>query len=111
MSGSDGQNISVELGDRGVSEGSFVCVDPVTSMVVLKTGKHSFKMINPAFITNIEGILQSPSTDAYPLEGMDTSSLEKRESIALRNAEEGMTSLNFEVPIEVQNLFYRLQNM
>lgn len=108
---SESAGVVVELAEgRGRVEGSLLCVDPSSGMAVVRTGKDSFKLVNPAFVSSVEGVLPT-SVDALSLDGIDVQSLEKKEAIALRNAEESMASLNFEVSIDTQNLFYRLQNL
>lgn len=111
MSVAEGPSISVDMGDRPKVEGAFVCVDPVTHSLLVKSAKNSYKLINPAFIKGVEGSLASLSSDVLPLEGLDMATLEKREQLAHKNAEEGLKSLNFSVSIEAQNLFDRLQKL
>jgi hypothetical protein len=111
MSSAEGSSVSIEMGDREKIDGVLLCVDPITKMMVIKSSKDSFQLINPAFITNIDGVLATSTADVYSLDGIDMQTLEKRESIAHRNAEEGLASINNNVSIDIQNLFYRLQNM
>ena len=111
MNAAEGRSVSVDLGDRPKVEGVFVCVDPVTQSLVVRSSRNSYRLINPAFIKSVEGFSASLSPESFPLEGIDTATLEKREQLAHKNAEEGLKSLNFSVSVEAQNLFDRLQNL
>lgn len=89
MSGSGGEKRSVAIElieERGRREGSStLCVDPVTKMVVLRQGKEGFQMINPLFISDVEGSLAA-SEGEFAIEGLDVQSIDKREALAHKNA-------------------------
>eukprot|EP01038_Epipyxis_sp_PR26KG_P013568 gene13568-18208_t len=110
--------IKVITKSGGIVEGELFAIDPVTHFVVLVTkdngleqqqssstsGSGSFTIINPESIESMYGNmleLKVPDVSLFPNSG----SLEKKEAVALKQAEKSVASMNSSVSAVVQSLF------
>lgn len=99
--------IKVHTVGGNVYEGSLFAVDPVTKAIVLRD-EESFRMISHSQISSIEGDISATPVPDVTEFGMRVNSIEKKEHIALDNAEKSISALNFDVSPNIQTLYDRL---
>jgi len=88
-------------------EGTLFCVDPVTKALVVEHEGPRYTLVNAAHISSVDGDLSAPSPNTAAM-GASTSNLEKREDVALRQAERKLTNINNNVTPTEQQLFDRM---
>ena len=88
-------------------EGTLFCVDPVTKALVVEHEGPRYTLVNAAHISSVDGDLSVPSPNTSAM-GVSTSNLEKREDVALRQAERKLTNINNNVTPTEQQLFDRM---
>lgn len=88
-------------------EGTLFCVDPVTKALVVEHEGSRYTLVNAAHISSLDGDLSVPTPNTAAM-GVSTSNLEKREDVALRQAERKLTNINNNVTPTEQQLFDRM---
>ena len=93
-----------------VYEGHVFAIDPVTKAIILNN-EDSFRMISHSQIDHIEGDISAIPVPDVTEFGIRVNSLEKKEQVALDNAEKRISALNFDVSPNIQTLYDRLSFM
>lgn len=93
-----------------VYEGHVFAIDPVTKTVILST-EESYRLICHSQVAHIEGDISAIPVPDVTEFGIRVNTLEKKENVALENAEKSMKALNFDVSPSIQTLYDRLSFM
>ena len=93
-----------------VYEGHVFAIDPVTKTVILNN-EESYRMISHSQVARIEGDMSAIPVPDVTEFGIRVNSLEKKEQVALDNAEKSINALNFDVSPNIQTLYDRLSFM
>jgi hypothetical protein len=93
-----------------IYEGDVFAIDPVTKAIILRN-EETFQMISNSQILQIEGDLSGTKVPDVSELGIRLHSLDKKEQLALEQAEKSISALNFNVSPAIQTLYDRLHFM
>jgi hypothetical protein len=91
-------------------EGDIFAIDPVTKAIILRN-EETFQMISNSQILQIEGDISGTNVPDVSELGIKLHSLDKKEQLALEQAEKSISALNFNVSPAIQTLYDRLHFM